>query len=43
MLRLAEETAPYLFMDAGAACRRGPCPEGKMACGEPYARAPKRD
>jgi thymidylate synthase (FAD) len=43
MLRLAEETAPYVFMDAGAACRRGSCPEGKMACGEPYPRAPKRD
>ena len=42
MLRLAEETAPYLFMDAGAACRRGPCPEGKMACGDPYPKA-KRD
>ena len=43
MLRLAEETAPYLFMDAGAACRRGPCSEGKMTCGDPYPRAPKRD
>jgi thymidylate synthase (FAD) len=43
MLRLAEETAPYLFMDAGAPCRRGPCTEGKMTCGDPYPRAPKRD
>jgi thymidylate synthase (FAD) len=43
MLRLAEETAPYIFTDAGAACRRGPCPEGKMTCGDPYPRAPKRD
>jgi len=43
MLRLAEETAPYLFMDAGAACRRGPCNEGKMTCGDPYPKAPKRD
>ena len=43
MLRLAEETAPYLFMDAGATCRRGACPEGKMTCGDPYPRAPKRD
>jgi len=43
MLRLAEETAPYLFMDAGAACRRGPCSEGKMTCGDPYPKAPKRD
>jgi len=43
MLDLAEPTAPYIFMDAGAACRRGPCPEGKMTCGEPYAKAPKRD
>lgn len=43
MLRLAEPTAPYLFMDAGAACRRGPCSEGKMTCGDPYPKAPKRD
>lgn len=43
MLRLAEPTAPYIFMDAGAACRRGPCSEGKMTCGDPYPKAPKRD
>ncbi|MBE0476185.1 MAG: FAD-dependent thymidylate synthase [Coriobacteriia bacterium] len=43
MLELAEPTAPYVFADAGAACRRGPCPEGKMTCGEPYERAPRRD
>jgi len=43
MLDLAETTAPYIFMDAGASCRRGPCPEGKMTCGDPYPKAPKRD
>jgi len=43
MLELVEPTAPYIFMDAGAACRRGPCREGKMTCGEPYPRAPKRE
>jgi thymidylate synthase (FAD) len=43
MLDLAEPTAPYLFMDAGAACRRGPCREGKMTCGEPYPRARTRE
>jgi len=43
MLDLAEPTAPYVFSDAGAACRRGACPEGKMTCGTPYPRAPKRD
>jgi thymidylate synthase (FAD) len=43
MLALAEATAPYLFMDAGASCRRGPCGEGKMTCGDPYPKAPKRD
>ena len=43
MLELAEPTAPYVFLDAGAACRRGPCREGKMTCGDPYPRAPKRD
>jgi thymidylate synthase (FAD) len=42
MLDLAEPTAPYIFMDAGAACRRGACPEGEMTCGEPYPKAPKR-
>jgi thymidylate synthase (FAD) len=42
MLDLAEPTAPYVFMDAGAECRRGACPEGSMTCGEPYEKAPKR-
>lgn len=27
--------APQLFEDAGPACFRGPCPEGKMCCGNP--------
>lgn len=43
MLELAEPTAPYIFMDAGASCRRGPCREGAMTCGDPYPRAPKRE
>ncbi len=43
MLELAEPTAPYIFMDAGASCRRGPCREGKMTCGDPYPKAPKRE
>jgi thymidylate synthase (FAD) len=43
MLDLVEPTAPYIFMDAGAACRRGPCPEGKMTCGDPYPKAQKRE
>jgi thymidylate synthase (FAD) len=43
MLGLAEPTAPYIFMDAGASCRRGACREGKMTCGDPYPKAPKRD
>ena len=43
MLDLAEPTAPYIFMDAGASCRRGACREGKMTCGDPYPKAPKRD
>ena len=38
MLELAMPTAPYIFMDAGASCRRGPCLEGKMTCGQPYER-----
>jgi thymidylate synthase (FAD) len=43
MLALSGPTAPYIFMDAGASCRRGPCREGKMTCGEPYERAPRRE
>ena len=43
MLDLVEPTAPYIFMDAGASCRRGPCREGVMTCGDPYPKAPKRD
>jgi thymidylate synthase (FAD) len=43
MLELAEPTAPYIFMDAGSACRRGACREGKLTCGDPYPKAPKRD
>ena len=42
MLALAKPTAPYIFMDAGAPCIRGNCPEGKMTCGNPYPRV-KRD
>ena len=36
MLDLVKPTAPFIFMDAGASCVRGTCPEGKMTCGEPY-------
>lgn len=36
MLALVKPTAPYIFMDAGALCVRGTCPEGKMTCGNPY-------
>lgn len=36
MLELVRPTAPYIFMDAGAPCIRGKCPEGKMTCGNPY-------
>ena len=38
MLELVRPTAPYVFVDAGAPCVRGACPEGKMTCGEPYER-----
>ena len=38
MLKLARPTAPFVFMDAGAPCIRGNCPEGKMTCGNPYPR-----
>ncbi len=36
MLELARPTAPFIFMDAGAPCVHGTCPEGKMTCGNPY-------
>ena len=36
MLELVRPTAPYIFLDAGAPCVSGPCPEGKMTCGKPY-------
>ncbi len=42
MLELARPTAPLIFVDAGAPCRRGTCPEGSMSCGKPFQRA-KRD
>jgi len=38
MLELVTPTAPYIFMDAGAGCRRGACPEGRMSCGKPFER-----
>lgn len=43
MLKLVEPTAPYIFADAGAACRRTICPEGSMACGNPFPRVFRDD
>lgn len=34
MLKLCRQAAPYLFEQAGPACLSGPCPEGKMSCGQ---------
>lgn len=34
MLMLCREVAPNLFKNAGPSCLTGPCPEGKMTCGE---------
>ena len=36
MLELARPTAPFIFLDAGAPCVGGTCPEGKMTCGHPF-------
>lgn len=36
MLELVRPTAPFIFLDAGAPCVRGVCPEGKMSCGKPH-------
>lgn len=33
MLDLVKPTAPTIFAKAGPACLRGPCPEGKLNCG----------
>lgn len=38
MLDMARETCPTIFYEAGPSCVRGPCPEGKMTCGDPYPR-----
>ncbi|WP_400218939.1 FAD-dependent thymidylate synthase [Methanomethylophilus alvi] len=35
MLRLCKDVSPVIFSDAGPACIRGPCPEGKKTCGHP--------
>ncbi|NMA83161.1 MAG: FAD-dependent thymidylate synthase [Epulopiscium sp.] len=34
MLRLVQDVAPSIFNHAGPRCLQGPCPEGKMTCGE---------
>lgn len=34
MLKLAKEVYPAIFSKAGPGCVNGPCPEGKMTCGE---------
>lgn len=34
MLKLVKKIAPRLFKDAGPACLKGACPEGKFSCGE---------
>lgn len=38
MLEAVAPTAPQIFLDAGAPCRRGSCPEGTMSCGQPFER-----
>lgn len=34
MLKLVSDVAPTLFKNAGPACIKGGCPEGKMTCGK---------
>ncbi len=34
MLTLCVQAAPHLFKNAGPACVKGACPEGKMTCGK---------
>lgn len=35
MLKLCKSVAPSLFLNAGAPCVSGVCPEGSMSCGKP--------
>ena len=35
MLEAARVASPAMFKNAGPACMRGPCPEGKKSCGHP--------
>jgi len=35
MLRQVKQVSPHIFSEAGPACVRGPCPEGKLTCGKP--------
>ncbi|MCI6521352.1 FAD-dependent thymidylate synthase [bacterium] len=37
MLRLVYPLAPHIFAGAGPRCLCGPCPEGRMCCGEQQA------
>ena len=37
MLRLVLPLAPHIFAAAGPRCLTGPCPEGRMCCGEQAA------
>ena len=39
MLELCKEVSPAIFANAGPACVRGPCPEGKKSCGHPRRRS----
>ena len=39
MLEICREVSPAIFADAGAACVRGPCPEGEKCCGHPRRNA----
>ena len=39
MVELVKPLAPRVFAKAGAPCVAGPCPEGKMCCGNPYPHA----
>ena len=43
MLDLARETCQTIFYEAGPSCVRGPCPEGKMTCGDSYPRRTRKD
>lgn len=41
MIKIIDEKFPLIGKTLGAGCRFGPCPEGKMCCGNPFPKTKK--